>query len=497
MLLSNVRKSTVRHSLLKKGDKVLVACSGGADSTALLLALLELSGEYDLRIAVAHFNHRLRRASDQDERFVIQLARKLGLPVYVKREDIRAWALKHGQNIEEAGRERRYKFLKDTAGRVGARKIATGHTLSDQAETVLMRLLRGTGPRGLEGIAPCVDNLIIRPLIDVERREVEAYLRSNETPHREDESNRNLGYLRNRVRRRLIPYLEKSFEPKIVRHLGTLAEICREEEKVWAGLCGAEEERSIIRRKGTVFLDARRLSALPPGSGRRLVRAFLAAVKGDLRRFTFRDIEAVRLLAEQKEAALPGNLFLSRERGLISVKEKTKPAPRFELKWDGRKKLTIPALGLSFVGRIKKGKTKLPSYDDGRRALVDAGKIDFPLLVRNCRDGDRYRPLGSPGRKKLMEAMRSKGIPAGERDRLPVFLTEGKIIWAPGLPVAEDFKITPATTRIYMIEKSQSSYLYHQMIKKTGGRAPVPATPAAEGVPHGGMGGARTDGDAP
>ena len=214
MLLSNVRKSTVRHGLLEKGDKVLVACSGGADSTALLLALLELSGEYDLRIAVAHFNHRLRRASDQDERFVIRLARKLGLSVYVKREDIRAWAKKHGQNIEEAGRERRYRFLRDTASRVGARKIATGHTLTDQAETVLMRLLRGTGPRGLEGIAPCVDNLIIRPLIDVERREVEAYLRSSETPHREDESNRNLGYLRNRVRRRLIPYLEKSFEPE-------------------------------------------------------------------------------------------------------------------------------------------------------------------------------------------------------------------------------------------------------------------------------------------
>ena len=453
MLLSNVRKSTVRHGLLEKGDKVLVACSGGADSTALLLALLELSGEYDLRIAVAHFNHRLRRASDQDERFVIRLARKLGLPVYVKREDIRAWALKHGQNIEEAGRERRYRFLRDTASRVGARKIATGHTLTDQAETVLMRLLRGTGPRGLEGIAPCVDNLIIRPLIDIERREVEAYLRSSETPHREDESNRNLDYLRNRVRRRLIPYLEKSFDPKIVRHLGKLAEISREEEKVWAELCGAEEERSIIRRKGTVFLDARRLSALPPGSGRRLVRAFLAAVKGDLRRFTFRDVEAVRLLAEQKEAALPGNLFLSRERGLISVKEKTKPAPRFEHKWDGKKRLAIPALRLSFVGRIKKGMTKLPSYDDRRRALVDAGKINFPLLVRNCREGDRYRPLGSPGRKKLAEIMRSKGIPPGERGRHPVFISGEEIIWVSGLPIADDHRVTPATRRVLVIER--------------------------------------------
>ena len=454
MLLSKVRKAIDRFGLLENGDKVLVACSGGADSTALLAALLELSGEYSLKIAVAHFNHRLRRTSDRDEDFVIRLARRLGLPVYVRREDIRALALGRGQNVEEAGRERRYRFLRETAGRIGARRIATGHTLTDQAETVLLRILRGTGPRGLGGILPCVDGLIIRPLIGIPRREVESYLRSRKISHCEDESNRNLGYLRNRVRRRLMPYLERSFDPKIVGHLGTLAEISREEERAWAELMRAEEKRSIIRKKGKTFLDARRLSVLAPGSGRRLVRAFLTAVKGDLRRFSFRDVEAVRCLAEQREATLPGNLILRREKNFISVPEKKAAGKRFEFSWDGTKKLAIPQEGLVFSAqKIRRGKSRLPSYDDHLRALLDADKIDLPLLVRNLKKGDRYRPLGSPGRKKLPEVMRSKGIPAAERGRLPVFLSGGKILWVPGLPAAEDFKITPATRSVFVIDR--------------------------------------------
>jgi tRNA(Ile)-lysidine synthase len=454
MLLRQVKKTIARHGLLESGDKVLVACSGGADSSALLAVLLELREEYALRLAIGHFNHRLRRAADDDERFVIRMAQKLGLPVYVRREDIRVFAAKYGLNIEEAGRERRYKFLLETAGRIGATRIATAHTLTDQAETVLMRILRGCGPTGLGGIAPCIDGLIIRPLIEVERREVEACVRARKIPYREDETNRDLRYQRNRVRRRLVPYFERNFEPKIVQHLGRLAEISREEEQVWEQYSQAEAKRAIFRKEGRILLDAQRLSSMRPALGRRLVRAFLSAVKGDLRRFSFRDIEAVRYLAERKEATLPGKIVLRREKGLISVKERTEPGLRYEYEWDGRKKLAIPEIRLSFAGKlIKKGKARLPSYNDNRRALLDAAKVRFPLLVRSRREGDRHRPLGSSGRKKLKEIMRAKGIRVSDRNRHPVFLSEGKIIWVLGLPVAEDFKVSPATKAIFVIAK--------------------------------------------
>jgi len=454
MFLPQVNKTIARYHLLEKGDKVLVACSGGADSMALLSVLLELREKYALRLAVAHFNHRLRRAAIEDEHFVIRMAQEFGLPTYIRREDIRAYAKANALNVEEAGRERRYEFLRETAGRVGASRIATAHTLTDQAETVLMRILRGSGLTGLGGVAPCVGGLIIRPLIEVERREVEAYLRARKIGHREDETNRDLRHLRSRVRRRLLPYLERNFDPKIVSHLGNLAEISREEEEVWKRSSEAEAKQALFREKGRIFLDALRLSSLPPALGRRLVRSFLSAVQGDLRRFSFRDIEAIRCLAERKEATLPGKLIFRRENGLISIKERPETGGGYERAWDGRKDLKIPEIGLSFSAKkIRKGQTRPPAYDDERRALLDAGKLRFPLLVRSRRPGDRYRPLGSSGRKKLKEIMRAKGIPAGERDRHPVFSSGGKIFWVLGLPVAEDFKLTPATKQYYIIEK--------------------------------------------
>ena len=452
--LSRIDRTISRYGLVKTGDKILVAVSGGADSMALLNALLEIRAKYGLRLAVAHFNHQLRRAAIADERFVVRTAQELGLPVHVKSEDVRAFAKKNALNIEEAGRLRRYKFLRETAGRVGAIRIATAHTLTDQAETVLMRIIRGSGPTGLGGISPCIDGFIIRPLIEVERPEVEAYLRARGIPHREDETNRDLRHLRSRVRQRLLPYLEKDFEPRIASHLGKLAEIAREEERTWKRSSEAEAKRSFLREKGRLVLDARRLSALPPAPGRRLVRSFLRAIKGDLRTFSFRDVEAVRCLGERQEAELPRRLVLRRENGLISVKKGRAPSVPFELEWVGQGKLEIPQIGLSFLGKkIKKGGAKRPAFSDDRRALLDAAKIVFPLLVRSRREGDRYRPLGSPGRKKLKELMRAKRIPVSERDRHPVFLSGGEIIWVLGLPAAEDFKITPATRQYYIIEK--------------------------------------------
>jgi len=456
-LLGKVRKTIEKHGLLGPGDKVLIAYSGGVDSTALLEVLLRLHESYSLRLALAHFNHMLRRAAADDEEFAAGQAQRHGLPFYLGREDIRAYASEKGLNLEEAGRERRYEFLKSTAARVGANRIATGHTMADQAETVILRILRGTGPSGLGGISPSVGGLIIRPLLDVDRDELDAWLRAEGILWREDESNRDRRFLRNRVRLDLIPYLKKDFEPSVVRQLGRLADICREEEAFLRGLDEKARGAKTPTVDKDVSLDAAELAGLPVAAGRRMVRDFLRRAKGDLRRLSYFDIEAVRLLGEHKEHSLPGGPVLRRDGGRIRVSGKWEtgaPSP-FHYIWNGRGTLKIEESGPAFRAETcPTADAGGLSHDDASRAHLDADKIRFPLIVRTRKEGDRYQPLGAPGRKKLKEIMRARGVPLEERDRLPVFLSEGKIFWVPGLPVAEEFKITPATRNLLFIRKT-------------------------------------------
>jgi tRNA(Ile)-lysidine synthase len=458
-LLEKVRKTIDRYGLVQPGNKVLIAYSGGPDSTALLEVLLRLRDRYNLRLALAHFNHLLRSASAGDEEFAAGQAQRLGLPFYLGREDIRAYASEARLNLEEAGRQRRYEFLKTTAARVGANRIATGHTMTDQAETVILRILRGTGPAGLAGISPSVAGLIIRPLLEVERDELETWLRTEGITWREDESNRDRRFLRNRVRLDLIPYLKKDFEPTVVRQLSRLADICREEEaflRVLDQKSGAAKA-SLVDKDLTI--DAVELAQLPVAAGRRVVRDFLRRAKGDLRRLSYFDIEAVRLLGEHKEHSLPGGPILRRDGGRVRISAKRESAapaaPPYHHLWDGRGTLKIEESGAAYRSETRPvaDARDLP-HDDASRAHLDADKVEFPLIVRPRKDGDRYQPLGSPGRKKLKEIMRARGVPLEDRDRLPVFLAEGKIVWVPGLPVAEGFKVTPTTKNLLIIRKT-------------------------------------------
>ncbi len=320
-ILQKIRTTIDRYHLLRKGDRVLVAFSGGADSTALLAALLDLKREYSLDLSLAHFNHGLRRSAARDEKSTRETAKHHSIPIVVGREDIRAYARKDGLNLEEAGRRRRYEFLRATAAQIGATKIATGHTMNDQAETVLLRLLRGTGPLGLSGIAPVVDGLIVRPLLEVERGEVDSYLRARRLSFCQDESNRDLRFLRNKIRLKLIPYLQKNFDPRIVRHLARLAQIVGEDEKFLAALARPKVGKAIILSKDKVELNAAALAKLPAALARRCVRDFLKEVKGSLRRISFDTVEAVRRLAEGRELHLPGGLILQRRDGRIFPKD--------------------------------------------------------------------------------------------------------------------------------------------------------------------------------
>ena len=485
-ILAKMWRTVARHGLIQPFDTLLVACSGGPDSTVLLHLLLELRVETPFEIAVAHFNHRLRPAAAADAAFVRAAAASLGLRCFVGSRDVRAFARAAKLNLEEAARILRYEFLRDTAARIGATKIATGHTLDDQAETVLIRLLRGSGPQGLSGIHPLVDGVrgvrddsgvnragggpelspgvnfrregsslggtIIRPLLDIRRKEIEAYGRTKRLAFRRDATNSDPAYVRNRVRLKLMPYLEKHFDGALARTLGRTAEILRDEDGFLEEAARRACRRLIVRRDNRMLLDVRRLSRLSRALARRCVRIYIRELKGDLRKIDFEDIEAVRELGPGEALTLPDGLALRRDGDLLGPPAKHERKPDYLYLWDGIGRLPIPEARTEFAGRrIKPPRRGHPAYDDETTAYCDAGALQFPLLVRTRRDGDIYRPCGAPGRKKLKEILRAKRVPSAERDTRPVFCSENRIVWMPGLPVAEEFKVTAATKNIFVI----------------------------------------------
>lgn len=453
MLLEKVKKTILDHRLFHKEDKILIAYSGGVDSTALLHLLLELQKEWPLKLFLGHFNHKLRQRADEDEQFIRNAARELSLPLFVGRGDVRARAKATKQNIEETGRQLRYEFLNQKAAEIGRAKIATGHTLTDQAETLLMRLMRGSGLRGLAGIYPVVNERLVRPLLEVEREEVDAYLKEKKIVFRIDESNYDRRFLRNRIRLELLPYIRKNFEPAIVRQLGRMASIIREENTLLEEMAREKAKEAIKKKNHSVSLERLSLSSAPRALARRVVRNFISELRGSLRRISFEDVESILSLDEGKEYSLKEDVVLRREANRIILKKKAAPA-QYEYEWDGKGILEFQELELKFKGKkiTRENFLRLRS-DDRTRAFLDFSKLRFPLTVRNRREGDRYQPFGAPGRKKVKEIFRSKEIPLAERERHPVFLSGSEIVWILGLPVSEKFKIEEETSDVFEIKK--------------------------------------------
>ncbi len=449
---AKARNTIHKHGLLDRGDRVLLACSGGADSTCLLHVMKDLAPEWPLDLAVAHFNHRLRRAADQDERFVQDLAASCGLPFYSGSQDVAFFAREAGMNLEEAGRVLRYAFLERTAEAIGAGKIATAHTVDDQAETVLMRLLRGSGRSGLTGIPIRRGGRIVRPLLHVTRAEVEAYLTAHAWSYRVDQSNQDRRYLRNRIRLELLPFLQERFDAKIIPRLGRLADVLQAEEAWLEAAVESAAADAIVSDQGACRLDMGTVSGFPLGLQRRLVRRFLLQLRGDLRHISFEDIETILALAEGREFTLEKGLVLRRHRGRMEIRPKAKPRLSYQHAWNPAVPLHIPELGLTLSGEV------LPAsrlghlvVDDMCEARMDADKLCIPLYVRSRRQGDRYRPLGSPGRTKLKEVFRSREISPENRDRRPVIVSGESIAWVLGLPVSEEYKVTKSTSNVLLI----------------------------------------------
>lgn len=443
LLRRKVARFIGERRLFMPGDTVIIALSGGADSMALLDILVNLP-QLRLKLVPAHLNHLLRgEESGGDELFVRQTAERYGLTAEVSRVDVAGAAAAARLSLEEAGREARYDFFRKLARKYGAASVALAHHRDDQAETVLLRLLRGSAGSGLAAMRPKGgDGLFVRPLLDVSRGEIEAYLLKAGIPWREDGSNSDIRFLRNRIRHELLPLL-RGYNPRIAESLGqTAAALACDEELLCAVTAGAFG-RCVTSAGDARIVDLGLLGSEHRALRPRLYRLAIAEVKGDLRRISFSHIAAVEKLvaAEPPNATLdlPGGVLVVREYGrLLFSPVGSRPVPpedHFSLRIDGAGGYRLPD-GRSLVVE------EFPSLPEGWRSQgrntlwVSASAVPLPWEVRYFCAGDRFHPLGMTGEKKLKDLFIDRKIPREERGRIPLVLSGGRIFWVGGVQPA-------------------------------------------------------------
>ncbi len=326
-----VAKTIEEFQMLETGDSVLAAVSGGPDSMALVLTLISLKQQYDLTIGIAHLNHLLRgEDSLKDERFVREFAEKAGLPFFCEQQDVNAYAGRQRLSVEEAGRQVRYDFFSRVSGRHGYKKIATGHTKNDNAELVLMNLLRGAGPKGLSGIPPVRDKIFIRPLIRATKPEILGFLKAEHQPFRVDATNTDTAYVRNAIRHRLIPVLESDYNPEIIDALDRLSHILRQEESYLDAEAGKCFKDCLIEEaEDRVLFSKKKLSDLHPAIVNRVIRKGIGKIKKDLRRISLSHMGDILDFCFNRTSGfsldLPGQIRIYKKRDVISIKKEAEP----------------------------------------------------------------------------------------------------------------------------------------------------------------------------
>jgi len=466
------------HEMMRPGDRVGVAVSGGADSVALLLLLLELREKLGVVLSVVHFNHKLRgKASDRDEKFVAGLAAKHGLEFHSASAHVARKAKAERANLEDAARRARQDYFRSLAESGVCERIAVAHTADDQAETVLAHLLRGTGLAGLGGIHP-VAGPVFRPLLSVRRSELRRFLRARKQTWREDATNRDTKRMRARIRKKLLPLLQKQFQPAIVEHLCTLAVLAREDE-AFLDVMAKERVRALVRKSGEqarIALD----NLLQPWEkggfdrentggteniepttalSKRMVRQIVESIKPRQGQLGAAHVDAVLQVARGGRSgsslSLPGGVEVRKERdtlvflGVANAGTRTSLiAPReYDYKIDLAREDTqvkVAELGCVFRFRVidwppNRGETNR----DG--AVLDRDRLRFPMVLRNWRPGDRLRPQGHHSARKLKRLLNEKRVSRWERDGWPVLTSGGVLAWARGFPVAAEFAANERT----------------------------------------------------
>ncbi len=491
--------------MVRAGERVGVGVSGGADSVGLLLLLLELREELGIVLSVAHLNHRLRgAASEGDEKFVARLAAKFGLEFYCERVDVAARARREKANLEDAGRRARTEFFARLAAEGKVDCVAVAHTADDQAETLLAHILRGTGLAGLGGIHPRTE-CVVRPLLGVRRAELRAYLRAKKQSWREDATNQDTTRTRARIRKKLLPLLEREFQSGVVEHLVSLAEMAREDE-AFLELVALEQCEALARRtkiearihvrdllqplkrkgfnaEGAEDTGERNQEALT----KRMLRRLIGERKLGTGQISAGHIAAVLELARRGENGklleLPGGVEVHRERDELVFCTRTngrekadngarpengrnrkraaeKSSAEYEHKIDfenfkgGGAALRVPRAGCVIRFReIDWPAKRVDTKESG--AVLDRDRLRGPLVLRNWRFGDRLQPAGHQKAHKLKRLLNEKRVSRWERDGWPVLTNGGVLVWARGFPVAAGYAANEETrTGILIAEEN-------------------------------------------
>lgn len=470
-ILKTVRETVAAYGMFSAGDSVLVAVSGGPDSVTLAHVMLSLAKEYSLRLGIAHLNHGLRKeAAANDADFVADLAGRLKLTCYIEKKDVEAFRRIRRLSPEEAARRVRYDFYDRIAAKHDFNKIALGHHSNDNAELVLMNLLRGSGPLGLSGIAPVRSGKIVRPLIHLKRSQIIAYTVAKKLPYVTDASNDDLTLRRNRIRHQLIPALENNYNPRIVDSLDRLAAILRDEEQ-WIEDCLAPAFDRCVSIKGpaTIILDLAGFGKLAGAARRRILRKAFFAVKKDLRRISLLHVDAVLDLIENGpingRLNLPGRILVLRDRSTLSItkisrdqftrvaKSAGTPSVAYQYTIDGPGLISIKEANIC-IKLSEIGCSDLPDFKMAGRhlAFFDLDRLQFPLLVRSIQPGDRFSPLGVGGTQTVKKYFSNHKIPLGQRRSCPLLLSGNKIIWLVGHQIDDSMKVGARTRRILKAE---------------------------------------------
>ncbi|GEN34557.1 tRNA lysidine(34) synthetase TilS [Aneurinibacillus danicus] len=461
-MLGQMKKTIQAHRLFGMGETIIVAVSGGPDSAALLHALTEMRREYELTLVAAHVNHQFRgRESEEDSRYVERLCDKLEVPCFVESIDVPRLIRETGLNPQDAARQVRYRFFRQVAERMGGTKVATAHHADDQLETILMRLVRGTGVEGLAGIPVCrreegID--IIRPMLDVTREQVERYCEKHKLEPRHDQSNFSDTYLRNRIRHHWIPLMREE-NPHLAGAAAHLAEVLREENDYLRQ--EAEESLTAIierRNANTIVVRQNDFLAHHLALQRRMIKLILSyLLKSDIKETGYTHIENIRQIIESAHPAacthLPGNLQVRREyeRVIFSSISDTILIPPYIYSLNIPGQTYIPEIDRTiycYYGSKDEGK----QLEDGTFAMFDPAIVKGKLYVRQRHAGDRMVPLGMSGSKKVKDILIDMKIPRHKRDQIPILTDDEHILWIPGVKRSSWYMpLAEADTVLYVV----------------------------------------------